>query len=193
MVQSILLMVLNTSMLHTLDISFYDIGDEGSKDLAKPLMYCTDLHSLVIAIGADGAKGLAHCLKHCYGSLHTCIHDNGIKDLAYVFKDCSKLHTLIPILLVHTVQIILLMVLNTVACCIHLISIPIILVQMVQSIFLMVLNTSMLHTLDIHSNLIYADGAKYLADGIKHCSMLNISSNHIGYDGTKYLADGIKH
>ena len=32
---------------------------------------------------------------------------------------------------------------------------------------------SKLHTLDIHSNHIGADGAKYLADGIKHFSMLH--------------------
>ncbi len=41
-----------------------------------------------------------------------------------------------------------------------------------------------------------ADGAKALADGLKHCSSLqtlNLEWNSIGDDVAKALADGLKH
>ena len=40
------------------------------------------------------------------------------------------------------------------------------------------------------------DGAKALAEGLKHCTnlrTLNVISNSIGTDGTKALAEGLKH
>ena len=52
-----------------------------------------------------------------------------------------------------------------------------------------------LFQLNLERNSIDVDGARALADGLKHCSSLqtlNLERNSIGADGAKALANGLK-
>ena len=161
-------------------IDFDKIDEEGAEALASALKACDNLHELNIShnnLYKLGCLALAKALKRCT-ELHTLIISNsalgndGVKVLADGLKYCTDLHTL------------------------DIGNNYISKIAFYDGVLGDMFININLQEFNISHNALHSDGAKALADVLKHCHnlhTLNIDHNNIGNDGAEALSNVIKY